>query len=156
MNTATHAVERRRFGRGNTLRVIVLFGGPAGAGKSTLASAWCATRPLAAHVELDEIRGSIVSGLADPQQPSRIQEEQDRVSVDATCALARAFAGGGCDVAIDDVLEPAAFAVHWEPALAGLSWQVVVVLPSLEQTLTRSARRHPQLLVVRAHGRVVT
>ena len=83
---------------------MVLFGGPAGAGKSTLARAWCQTRQLAAHIELDEITSLIVSGLVDPQESGDCQEEQYRLTVEATCMLARTFAGGGCDVAIDDVL----------------------------------------------------
>jgi ribosomal protein S18 acetylase RimI-like enzyme len=32
---------------------MIMFAGPAGAGKSSLARAWCATRPRAVHVELD-------------------------------------------------------------------------------------------------------
>jgi ABC-type transport system involved in cytochrome bd biosynthesis fused ATPase/permease subunit len=79
----------------NAKGMIALFGGPAGAGKSTLARAWCATRPQAAHIELDEIRHPIISGRADPQETSELQEAQYRLSVEATCALARAFANGG-------------------------------------------------------------
>jgi chloramphenicol 3-O-phosphotransferase len=121
--------------------MIALFGGPAGGGKSTLARAWCATRRHAVHVELDQVRHLIVSGLADPQEAGDLQEQQYRLSVAATCALARTFAEGGYDVAIDDVLEPDAFARYWHHELAGLPWKLVVVLPSLEETLARSARR---------------
>jgi hypothetical protein len=120
---------------------VALFGGPAGAGKSTLARRWCATRPQAAHLELDEIRNLIVSGLADPQETSDLQAAQYRLSVEATCALARAFAAAGLDVAIDDVLEPEAFDRYWRPALAGLPWKLVVLLPSLDDTLARSGGR---------------
>lgn len=70
---------------------MVLFGGPAGAGKSVLARAWCATRRQAAHLELDEIRGLIISGLADPQEAGALQEAQYRLSVQAACTLAHAF-----------------------------------------------------------------
>ena len=130
---------------------VVLFGGPAGAGKSTLARAWCATRERAAHVELDRVRQLVVQGLADPQRPGELQEEQYALSVEATCALARAFADGGYDVAVDDVLEPDAFERHWRPALAGLDWDVVIVLPSLEETLARSRGRGKRVL--EAHTR---
>jgi chloramphenicol 3-O-phosphotransferase len=125
---------------------IVLFGGPAGAGKSTLARAWCGARPRAVHVQLDDVRSLIVSGLADPQRPGAIQEEQYEASVSATCALARTYAAAGYDVAVDDVLEPDAFEQHWRPELAGLDWQVVVVLPSLDETLARSSRRTKRLM----------
>ena len=55
---------------------MVLFTGPAGAGKSTLTGAWCATRLRAAHIELDKVRHLIVSGLTDPQVPGPLQAEQ--------------------------------------------------------------------------------
>jgi len=125
--------------------LVALFGGPAGAGKSTLARAWCATRPQAAHIELDEIRHLIVSGRADPQEASDAQADQYRLSVQATCALARAFAEGGCDVAIDDVFEPDAFERYWRPQLDGLPWKLIVILPSLDETLARSARREKRV-----------
>lgn len=129
-----HNVQRRNG-------IVVLFGGPAGAGKSTLARAWCATRPQAAHIELDEVRHLIISGRVDPQEPGKVQATQYELSVRATCAAARAFANGGCDVAVDDVLEPEAFDRYWRPALDGLQWELVVVLPSLEETLARSGSR---------------
>lgn len=124
---------------------VALFGGPAGAGKSTLARAWCATRPQAAHVQLDQIRHLIVSGRADPQEVSELQAAQYRLSVQATCALARAFADGGCDVAIDDVFEPEAFERDWQPQLNDLDWKLVVVFPSVDETLARSARREKRV-----------
>ena len=124
---------------------VVLFGGPAGAGKSTLARAWCATRERAAHVELDEVRRLIVAGLADPQEPNDTQAEQYGVSVAATCALGSAFAAAGYDVAVDDVLEPETFERYWRAELEGLDWSIVIVLPSLEETLARSAAREKRV-----------
>ena len=130
---------------------LVPFGGPAGAGKSTLARAWCATRERAAHVELDAVRELIVAGRADPQRPTPLQSEQYVLSVDATCALARSFLAGGYDVAVDDTLEPAPFDAYWRPRIEGLEWTVVVVLPSLSETLARSTGRDQRAL--EAHTR---
>jgi predicted kinase len=121
--------------------LLVVFGGPAGAGKSTLARAWCATRGRAVHVQLDEVRELIVSGRADPQEPGDLQGEQYWLSVRASLALARAFLEAGYDVALDDVLLPPAFETGWRPLLDGLDWRVVIVLPSLKQTLARSRQR---------------
>ena len=126
--------------------MLILFGGPAGAGKSTLARAWCATRPRAAHVELDEVRDLIVAGRADPQQPGSLQGEQYALSVRACCALARVFLADGYDVAVDDVLEPAAFDRYWRPLLDGLDWRVLVLLPTLEEVLRRSHARPKRVL----------
>src|SRR5689334_9035453 len=115
------------------MSVLVLFGGPAGAGKSTLARAWCQTRARAVQIELDEIRALIVAGRADPQQPGQLQHEQYTLSVAACISLARPFLDAGYDVAIDDVLPPDAFERDWRPLLAGLDWRVVIVLPTLEE-----------------------
>ena len=67
---------------------IVLLGGPAGAGKSTLAAAWCATRLRAVHIELDAVRNLIVSGGVDPQGDSPLADEQYSLCAFACCRLA--------------------------------------------------------------------
>ena len=121
--------------------MLVLFGGPAGAGKSTLARAWCATRARAVHVELDAVRDLIVAGRADPQAAGDLQSAQYALSVRACCALARSFADGGYDVAVDDVLEPTAVERHWRPALTGADWRLVIVLPTLDEVLARAHAR---------------
>jgi predicted kinase len=120
---------------------MVMFTGPAGAGKSTLARAWCATRPRAVHVELDEVRHLIVSGLADPQAPGPLQAEQYDASVAACCALVREFVESGYDVAVDDAVDPEGFERHWSPRLGDVACSVVVVRPSLEAVLERGAGR---------------
>jgi chloramphenicol 3-O-phosphotransferase len=93
----------------------------------------------------------IVQGLADPQSSSRLQAEQYALAVAATCALARQFAAGGYDVAVDDVLEPAAFEREWRPLLEGLDWRLVIVLPDLDEVLRRSRARDKRVL--EAHSR---
>src|SRR5438132_6373942 len=70
-----------------SMSLLVLFGGPAGAGKSTLAAAWCATRQRAVHIELDEVRHLIVAGRADPQQPGELAAEQYDLAVAGCLAL---------------------------------------------------------------------
>ena len=134
---------------------MVLFGGPAGSGKSTLAKAWCATRALAVHLQLDEIRSLIVAGYADPQVTGDLQKEQFHLSVRACCVLAREFFDSGYDVAIDDVLFPgAAFVASWRRHLAGIGWRVVIIQPTLQETLARSSSRDkkvPDRLVREQH-----
>ena len=134
---------------------MVLFGGPAGSGKSTLARAWCATRARAVHIQLDEIRSLIVAGYADTQVAGDLQSEQFHLSVRACCVLAREFYDSGYDVAIDDVLFPgAAFDASWRSHLAGIEWRVVIIHPTLEETLARSSTRDkkvPDRLVREQH-----
>jgi hypothetical protein len=98
------------------------------------------------HLELDEIRRLIVSGLANPQRMGELQAAQYELSVTATCALTRAFAEGAYDVAVDDVFEPDAFHRYWQPRLQGLSWRLVVLLPSVDESVDRSAKREKQVM----------
>jgi predicted kinase len=123
------------------MALLVLFGGPAGAGKSTLARAWCATRSRSVQIELDAVRELIVAGRADPQQPGPLQSDQYVLSASACLALARVFLEAGYDVALDDALPPNAFEAHWRPRLRGIEWRLVIVLPTLAETLARSAGR---------------
>ena len=125
---------------------MVLVGGPAGSGKSTLAKAWCATRARAVHIQLDEIRSLIVAGYADPQVTGDLQSEQFHLSVRACCVLAREYLDSGYDVAIDDVLFPgAAFDTSWRRHLAGIEWRVVIIHPTVEETLARSSNREKKV-----------
>ncbi len=120
---------------------VLLLGGPAGAGKTTVAEMWCTTRAGAAHIQLDEVRALIRSGLADPQEEDDLQARQYELAVRASIALARVFAHSGYDVVIDDALEPGPFEDLWRVELAGLDYRVVILLPSLDETLRRSAAR---------------
>jgi chloramphenicol 3-O-phosphotransferase len=120
---------------------MVMFTGPAGAGKTTLARAWCATRSRAVHVELDEVRNLIVSGLVDPQTVGPVQAEQYGTSVAACCALVREFIRMGYDVAVDDAVDPGGFERYWLPHLESIKYSVVVVRPSLGAVLARGAGR---------------
>jgi hypothetical protein len=83
-----------------------------------------------------------------------VQGEQYALSIRASLALARTFLDGGYDVAVDDVLEPAAFERLWTPLLeadAGVNWRVVVVVPALDTVLERSRGREKRVL--EAHSR---
>ena len=124
---------------------LVLIGGPAGAGKSTLAAAWCATRQRAVHIQLDDVRSRIVSGLADPQSTDPRVAEQYSLSVEVCVREAVTFAYASYDVVIDDVLEPDAFEAHWRPALSGIPYTLLILMPTLDEVLTRSAKREKRV-----------
>lgn len=121
--------------------MIALFGGAAGAGKTTVARGWCRTRPKAVHIELDAVRDLIIAGRVDPQSVSRGQARQYAESVRACCTLARSFAEDGYDVAVDDVLDPPSVAGIWKPALEGYDAGLVILHPALAVVLARASGR---------------
>jgi predicted kinase len=55
----------------NASSLVILLGGPAGTGKSTVGAAWCRSRPRAAMVELDAVRDCILGGRASRTPPAR-------------------------------------------------------------------------------------
>ena len=129
-----------------TQAVLLLVGGPAGAGKSTVATAWCRTRQRAVRIDLDEVRDLIIAGRADPQVLTPLQAEQYELSVRACVALARVFLAAGYDVALETVFEPEDFTQRWRPLLTGLAWHLVVLRPTLPVTLARSRARAKRVL----------
>ncbi|HEU4760184.1 MAG TPA: AAA family ATPase [Dehalococcoidia bacterium] len=134
---------------------LLLLTGPAGAGKSAVAEAWCRRRVKALHMQLDDIRLLVVSGYADPQEQGKAQSEQYDLAAVACLLVARHYVEHGYDVVIDDVFPPQLFQRLWRPRLDGLTWRVVVLQPSLEETLRRGqvrSKRVKQSIVVDQHA----
>ncbi len=121
--------------------LVLLLGGAAGVGKSTVAGLWAERRARGVHIELDAVRDLIRGGRVDPQSVGERQAEQYELSVRASCTLAGVCAAAGYDVVVDDVLEPGAFETYWRRRLEGLNWTVRNLLPTLEVTLRRQGGR---------------
>jgi len=57
------------------------------------------------------------------------------------CGWPATFAAAGHDVAIDDVLEPPAFERIWAPALSGIPYTLLILMPELDEVLMRARGR---------------
>ncbi|MEV7617843.1 AAA family ATPase [Streptomyces sp. NPDC089799] len=146
---------------GATLSVLLI--GPAGAGKTTVARHWAATRPVAtAHISLDDVREWVCAGFADPQAGWNEHSEAQYRLARRTCGFAaRNFLANGISCIVDDAVFPDRPVVglggwkrHMGPGLLP-----VVLLPGLEIVLERNAersgnRRLSDEEVARIHGRM--
>ena len=81
---------------------LLLTGGPA-AGKSTTARRLADGLPLAAVVDVDDVRQLVTSGHVAPWQGDE-GTRQHRLGVENACDLARRFTGAGIDVVLSDVV----------------------------------------------------
>jgi chloramphenicol 3-O-phosphotransferase len=126
---------------------IVLFTGPAAAGKSTIAEAWAASRSTqTAFFDHDHARFLMQSGYvsrsaahADPAL--RDQADQQWLLAAAVCeAIAETYTAWGVDLALSAFRPPGRWKGCWE-RLDAIYPIIVVLLPSLEILLSRDAER---------------
>ncbi|MEU8775716.1 AAA family ATPase [Streptomyces sp. NPDC048606] len=146
---------------GATLAVLLI--GPAGAGKTTVARHWAASRPVAtAHISLDDVREWVRSGFADPQAGWNEHSEAQYRLARRTCGFAaRNFLANGISCILDDAVFPDRPVVGlggWKRHV-GPGLLPVVLLPGLEIVLERNAarsgnRRLSDEEVARIHGRM--
>jgi chloramphenicol 3-O-phosphotransferase len=126
---------------------IVLFTGPAAAGKSTIAEAWSASRSTStAHFDLDQarflVRAGYISRTAAHADPS-LREQADRqwLLAAAVCeAMAATYTAWGFDFALSAFRPPGSWKGCWE-RLDAMRPIIVVLLPALEVLLARDAER---------------
>lgn len=127
---------------------VLIVTGPAGAGKSTVARAWCERFPRAAHIDVDLLRWRMVaSGYVPPEASGADAAEARRqlaLAVRNAAALARNFLGAGFRVVIDDVLERAEDLDVYLDALAGMNVALVTLLPDAATLRARDQGRAPE------------
>lgn len=125
---------------------VVLLTGPAGAGKTETAEAWAATRPYAtAHVSIDDVRDLLKSGYANPEDGwTQEAAEQHDLARCLVGDMARRYAERRIRLIVDDAIFPDWEAVgeeRWRNALQGVSYTLLVVLPSFEAICERNGLR---------------
>ncbi len=126
---------------------VVLFTGPAAAGKTTLAEAWAQHNPHpTACFDQDQarflLRSGYVSRSAAHADPT-LQPEADRqwlLSIAICESFAETYTSWGYDCALSAFRPTGAWNHTWE-RLDRLRLTVVVLLPSLETLLARDAQR---------------
>jgi energy-coupling factor transporter ATP-binding protein EcfA2 len=97
----------------DTLLVVrpLLLTGPPASGKSTTARALAGSLPLAAVIDVDDIRQLVVAGHAAPWQ-GEAGRRQQRLGVENACDLAGRFVQAGIDVVVADVVTPATAQIY--------------------------------------------
>ncbi len=126
---------------------VVFFTGPTGAGKSTVAAAWAASRSIpTAQVDHDQarflLRSGYISRTAAHANPS-LREQADRqwLLAAAVCeSIAATYIAWGCDIAVSAFRPPG----HWNGCWAQLDRMdplIIVLLPTVETLLARDAQR---------------
>lgn len=115
----------------------LLLTGPPAAGKSATARELAARLPLAAVLDVDDIRQLVVSGHAAPWD-GPAGADQQRIGVENTCDLARRFLGAGISVVIADVVSVATAALYRSRLPAVMIIQLRI---SFDEARRRASRR---------------
>ena len=128
---------------------ILLITGPAGAGKSSVAEAWAASRDFGcAQLSLDTFREFVKTGYHDPRNGwnDEAQRQLD-LARSNMAAVAMNYLSSDIQVVIDDAVFPNWEAVGldgWNEALPGIDIDLVVLMPDWSVVLERNAGRDDQ------------
>lgn len=126
---------------------VVILTGPAGVGKSTTARELCLRFDRAAHIDVDMLRGMVVSGYASPvpgeSDPAASAAQVDLAIANAA-AVARNVSTAGMLAVIDDVLEtPDQLDLYLEHLGLDADIRVVTLLADRAVLARRDAGRPP-------------
>lgn len=132
---------------------VVLFTGPSGAGKTTVAEAWAESRSTATGVfDHDHarfiVRAGYVSRSAAHKDPA-LRAEADRqwlLAAEVCEAIARAYTARGCDLAISAFRPPGEWMGCWAE-LDAMDPCIVALLPRPEVLFARDGERSGRMKV---------
>jgi chloramphenicol 3-O-phosphotransferase len=131
---------------------VLLITGPAGAGKSSVAEAWAASRDFAcAQLSLDTFREFVKAGYHDPRNGWNDEaQRQLELARSNMAAAVMNYLSSGIQVVIDDAVFPNWDAVGldgWNEALTGVTIDLVVLIPEWSAVVERNGGRDGQRLV---------
>ena len=125
---------------------LLLITGPAGAGKSTVASEFASSRnEPCVHLSLDSFRHMVKTGFIDPKYGwnDEVQVQLDIARANVASVAAR-YLNTGYQVVVDDALFPDWEAVGLEPwrrVMAPIEVDLVALMPDWEVVLARDKGR---------------
>jgi len=131
---------------------IVILSGPSGAGKSTVAEALCERYDRTVHIETDLFFSAIRMGYIHPMQHG--SSRQNEMISRAVARAATAYAQELFAVFIDGVIGPHLLPAYVEELRpAGVPVHVVLLLPSLEESLRRVTPRPAERTLIEQEHR---
>lgn len=124
-------------------RKLILLTGPAGAGKNTVADEYARLVERCAIIDVDTVRQMLVKPHKAPWEGEEGKRQQEHGALNA-CALAKNFLQEDCAVIILDVITNTT-ADLYRKHLSSSGLYIVLLIPSLEETLKRNANRPPKI-----------
>jgi adenylate kinase family enzyme len=118
-----------------------LITGPPAVGKSTVARRLMQRFDRGVHIDVDELREQVVSGIAHPIGWSEETTLQYELAEDSATDMARRYAGAGFAVAIDHCTKPARLSRWLERSLGAEEPVKIVLLCATGENLERNRRR---------------
>jgi cytidylate kinase len=120
---------------------IYWISGPPAAGKSTLCAALAARFERAFVIPVDDVRGWMVSGMADSVPWTDETERQFQIAEDAVADMARRYDEAGVAVLVDHCRNPQRLERVIQSRLADREVIKVCLMPDLDENLHRSHTR---------------
>jgi predicted kinase len=122
---------------------IIFITGPAGSGKTTTARQVAHHFPKSLHIQVDQLREMMVSGIALPGGGGWNEEASRQFQLARSTAIymAQLYAGQGVDVVIDDVCVPPEFPEQYAALFDNPAVHRVLLLPSAETVVERMNKR---------------